>query len=488
MNPTPSEPTDSAPTSVRVIRELGHGRAATARLVEASFDDGSRVRCVEKVFSPGWLTKTIYRVAFFAPFAYQFNRDAVIACFYRRRVAANVLRRAGLDVAVAEPLYVRFDADAPGWVLAAEFVDGRGVRPACPGESESEMQQLIGVMREAKKALMDAGLTGSGWQIDPRAMVSTANLLRCGGRYTIVDLESGIPALLVPKYVALAASQGSLVPFDDLDASRVASLGIGSDADALIKFTSAWKSAEPAPLRLGTWTQVLSKIRQRIRRSTRGLVHLFTQRRYQTFVGKRYLRRSIRRWKNEQRIAPERAAFLSGQVSDQEITAYARGMALHLVLKPLTPLIVPAKVGGFAAALATGSMWFLLPWLILPMARVMITYFNWLQADRRVRHAEAFLVSCLPLLGSLAFPIQMFASRPELASFLLRDLASKLGRKLPVYGGKDSRTELFMISLADRLIVLLSAMLHRQRDSVEACEVTWDESIRIHGQALEREL
>ena len=74
-----TDPTEAAPERVRVIRELGQGRAATARLVDATFSDGTTLRCVEKVFRPGLLTKAIYRICFFAPFAYQFNEDAIRA-------------------------------------------------------------------------------------------------------------------------------------------------------------------------------------------------------------------------------------------------------------------------------------------------------------------------------------------------------------------------------------------------------------------------
>jgi hypothetical protein len=54
-------PVDGAmsPTSVRPIRVLGHGRAAEARLVEATDETGDSVICVEKIFHPGLLTLTI---------------------------------------------------------------------------------------------------------------------------------------------------------------------------------------------------------------------------------------------------------------------------------------------------------------------------------------------------------------------------------------------------------------------------------------------
>ena len=460
MNLNPFDPLENAPLSVQSLRVLGKGRAATARLVDATFADGSTIRCVEKVFTPGWLTRTIYRLSFFAPFAYQSNRDAITACFFRRRVASEILRRDGINVDVAKPLYIRFDSDALAWVLAAEHIEGRGIRPAGRHETNPEIDQIVALMHTAKQSLIDAGLTGSGWQIDPRAMVSTANLLRLGDRYTIIDLESGIPAILVPKYLLLAARTGTLPPFDDLDAAKLKSRDpdLAGDVDALIHYTSEWKNAEPAPLRFGTWRRIVDKTRHRLLRSTRTLWRFLTHRRYQTYIGLRYIRQSILRWQSEQRISDEEAARLSREIDGAEVSAYARGMALHLAIKSLSPMMVPAKYGGAAATLASGNVWFLLPWLLLPLARTIVTLVNWLRSGRNVRHVEALCVGIIPTAGSLAFPIQMFARRPALATFLIRNVASSVGRRIPIYGGKDSRTEIALIGWSDRLIVALRWM------------------------------
>ena len=46
----------------------------------------------------------------------------------------------------------------------------------------------------------------------------------------------------------------------------------------------------------------------------------------------------------------------------------------------------------------------------------------------------------------------MFASRPQLSTFLIRDAASSVGRRVPIYGGADSRTEIAFIRATDFLI------------------------------------
>lgn len=606
------------PSDIRILRTLGQGRAAQARLVEARWADGRSLICVEKVFVPGRLTRFIYRFSFQSPFAYQHNRDAVLACFYRRRVAAAAIAATSIKAGVAMPLYVRFDKAAGGWVLAAQWVDGKGIKPAPASrhrirqwlrrklgkasevaESKAEIDTLVETMHQLESCFAESGLVGSGWQVSPGALVSTANLLRVGSRYQVIDLESGIPAFLVPRYLVAGAALGDLPPFDDLDPNRLLNwfgknrtrlkvqLGAGAsdelrdDCEKLILHSARWKESELALLRrpwrlfgrnglasyrtecLRRWQQngVVDPIKakeislhpgaarwiwyagllpstpgrflsrffgryrfrrkamrcltntkyreQRLRRYREALrqqwietgrieptrqitkrsfllhrlmglclpskVHRFAADqdyrhglmlkfvlilfsvRYQSWFGQRFIEQAIARWQNDQRISPQEANRLLGDLNGVEVLSYTRGLGLHLLLKLLSPILVPAKIGGVAAFLATGHVSYLIPFLFLPALRVLATISNWWSdRQRHVRHAEALWISGIPTLGSLAFPLQMFLVRPELSTFLIRDAASKLGSVLPIYGGKDSRVEIAVISSVDYLIEFMS--------------------------------
>lgn len=594
-----------------MIRILGSGRAARAQLVDAQMPDGSIVRCVEKVFAPGRLTRWIYRAAFAAPFAYQTNRNAILASFYRRRVADAVMATSDIGVEVASPMYVRYCAESKAWVLAAEWIDGRGIRPLPAhrsrfrewlGKSKSEEQtaeidQLVACMKATEDRLSESGLTGSGWQVAPRAMVSTANLLRRNGRYTIVDLESGIPAVLVPKYIAAGLRCATAPPFDDLDPNRLRDwlaqneelltfrLGIDPaaqvvrDVEQLIQHTEKWKAAEIAPLRrpwrllrpgglneyqfatVKNWRQTdiidqrceselkessrkgraiwwalfipsmvglfvakligrqqtrnnakrwlsnplyrrvvwhghldksqrrwtdqgriaeaammtagrytihrpLSLLPSRIHRfltDTNRRKHIATScllfllsGRYQAWLGQTQIDRAIDRWVGAKRISADEGGSLRNDLSGNEIRVYSRGFGMHVALKFLAPILIPAKIGSVMAFVANGNAWFLVPLAATPILRVMVSIGNWIQSrGEHVRHREALAVSGLPFVGSIAFPLQMYASRPELATFLIRDAASRVGCKLPIYGGSDSRTELACIRAADFIIEAL---------------------------------
>ena len=625
-----------------MIQILGSGRAARAQLVEATFADGRSITCVEKVFDPGLLTRTIYRLSFQSPFGYQKNRHAIMASFYRRRVAGAILAASDVAVAgdtcnppnVAQPLYVRFDQETKSWVLAAQWIQGRGIKPAPPDptrvgrwwrwgnrrsqitapEKRFEIDEIVDVMRKSEQLFQECGLVGSGWQVSPRAMVSTANLLRVGDNYTIIDLESGIPAVLVPSYLLSGLRQGQLPPFDDLNATQLLNwldeqatlikfrIGIEateqlfSDTAKLIEHSDAWKKSEVAFFRrpwtwltadrwrryraecLRRWQQdgttdtetatkltksrtaktlvqtsliwtlsalpsslgrylgrlvgrsdtrehtlrwlrdrdfrqrsrkdFLEKCRARwihdgrispqrkpgliaavghrvLERLTSAKIHrlvtdgskrreiakvcllLCFSRRYQSWLGHRRIEAAITRWQDAQRISADHAKNLRSDLSGEEVRVYTCGFGMHLALKAVAPVVLPAKVGGFAAFIATGNLLFLLPFVITPVIRHALTWASvWRNRKHQIPHAEALMISLIPTFGSSAFLLQMFASRPRLATFLLRDVASSVGRRIPIYGGADSRTEIALIRAADYCIEamkLITSVLQRIR-------------------------
>ena len=574
------------------------------------------MKCVEKVFAPGLLTRAIYRLAFQSPFAYQSNRDAILACFYRRRVAAAVLAGLDIDASIAEPMYVRYEESERAWVLAAEWIDGRGIKPAAADgarvrrwifgtEKEPEQQEigeLIDTMVRLEQMFADCGLIGSGWQVAPRALVSTANLLRVNDHYTIIDLESGIPAVLVPRYLLAGLRRAALPPFDDLDADKLQSwikenetlltFRIGPaqfdrlrvESARLIEHSSRWKESEFAffrrPWRLLTrggtrayqqecfrrwqqdhvvdpqtaklletqviksrliwysglmpsflgrfcsriighqdyrekalqclrdreirtarWRSLIERQQSRwiesgripdtskllstagllrnglLRISTPARLHRFISdgknrrevgttflllilsRRYQTWLGENRIESSINQWAERERISQAEAVELRGNLSGTEVRAYTRGFGMHLALKALAPIILPAKVGGVAAFLAGGNPWFLLPMLATPVMRTIVTLVNWWTTrHEQIAHGEALATGWLPTVGSIAFPLQMFASRPKLSTFLIRDTAAKLGQRVPIYGGVDSRTEIAFIRASDFLIEFMQGV------------------------------
>jgi hypothetical protein len=181
--------------------------------------------------------------------------------------------------------------------------------------------------------------------------------------------------------------------------------------------------------------------------------------RYQSWFGQSRIEASIDRWESGKRISQHEARQLRQNLCGNEVRAYTRGFGMHLALKALTPFIIPAKVGGLAAFVASGNVWFLLPLLVNPVIRTGITLANWWSTrDQHIPHGEALVTGWLPVIGSIAFPLQMFSARPELSTFLVRDTASRLGQRVPIYGGVDSRTEIALIRSTDLLVEFMQVL------------------------------
>ncbi len=608
---------------------LGHGRAAEARLVEVTTHDGTKLQCVEKVFCPGRLTRAIYRLFFQSPFAYQHNQHAIKAAFYRRRVAWAMCKVFVPQADVARPLYVRWDAPTQALVLASQWIAGRGIIPqeadplmirrqllrttgtarddSIPSTPSEELQELLAVMRQLEQLFIKSGLVGTGWQVSQRALVSTANLLRTPEGYVCIDLESGIPSVLVSTYLAAGIRMGSMPLFDDLDAVSLRqwvaehrqemSLGLtqeqiqqfDQDLDLLIEHTRLWKLSEPAifrrPFRLSTpqfaraykqqvvrsWAARQIVDRQYLQRALEPSTNLFqsavywmgwipgslgrffqrclanqsfrdqlgqicrsrefrqqacqrwiaaemsdwksSQRispaisrtfsrtkfgihwllsratpprihrwltdsqirqdrltrmallcvspRFQCEFGRLLLRTRLRDWFSQQRLTESQWKRLNWQLNNPTIEEYIRGFGMHVGLKLLLPLLLPLKAVGAAASLASGNpFYFLIVLMTLPILRTAVTLWR-MMASRRPVHdfRDALLVGALPTVGTLAFPLQMHSCSPELSTFLMRDFAAQVGHRLPIYGGKDSRTEMALIKSVNVVIELIDIWL-----------------------------
>jgi hypothetical protein len=238
------------PVTIEPQRVLGHGRAAEATLVRLIGPDGTTLQCVEKRFAPGFLTRLLYSLCFQSPFAYQASEEAILAALFRRQVARDLMRylHAGAHL-VADAFYVRWDEASRSYVLGTEFIPGRGlipqevdplfvrrflfnsvVRPIarlfgkrlepCLPPAE-EVRELLALMGQMEGEFIRAGMVGTGWQVAKAALVSTANLLRTEEGYVVVDLESGIAALLVPYYFFAGLFKYGFPLFDDLDPDRL---------------------------------------------------------------------------------------------------------------------------------------------------------------------------------------------------------------------------------------------------------------------------
>ena len=178
--------------------------------------------------------------------------------------------------------------------------------------------------------------------------------------------------------------------------------------------------------------------------------------RFQREFGQYAIRAAIRDWNAAGRLHPGEFEALQNESASQELDEYARCFGLHLSLKLITPLLMPLKLGGIAAFVGTGDFLYLLPIIVSPIYRTAITLWRMARNVRRgINYGEALLVGMLPVIGNLAYPVQMYASHRRLSTFLIRDNVARLARWMPIYGGRDSRVEIAAIKLANLPLEIL---------------------------------
>jgi len=314
-----SEVTDASGSKWKLqlefLARLGSGKAAEANLVR---DASTGTLYVEKAFKTEvGLSRLIrdvaYRVCFQAPYPYEVNASAVYAALFRRKVLRELTELWFDRPVVADACYTRWDEERRVNVLGTEYITGFGPKPGevnCSGirhllhnypvrlyrmatrsQFEKhrgpawEIEETINQMDKLKDKFRQAGFLGMEWQVEKRVSASTSNLLKNGnGDWILVDLESGFPALPLPRYVWPSIRSGSIPLFDDIDftklhshlednlAQLVAKLGderirrLYEYVGQLEHHTEGWKTSEPAIFRHRHRLIIHSQLRSNIRR------------------------------------------------------------------------------------------------------------------------------------------------------------------------------------------------------------------------------
>jgi hypothetical protein len=168
-----------------------------------------------------------------------------------------------------------------------------------------------------------------------------------------------------------------------------------------------------------------------------------------------HVRRRILDWRRRGMLSPETAGAVRASMDSDVASEYLADFGVHLAIKPavkvLTWLSLPIlALGGLA------DHWTLVGLLAFSgaLGRTLYTGGRTLQAalGRRPCPWVALGIGVLPVIGNAAFPIQLLAAtrgqRGLVARFLVHDILSGLGRRLPIWGGADTLAEHTLNDLA----------------------------------------
>jgi hypothetical protein len=162
----------------------------------------------------------------------------------------------------------------------------------------------------------------------------------------------------------------------------------------------------------------------------------------------RFLERSIGHWKQRDQLSDEEAQILRAQIGSPDSSVYITDFGIHVAIKPAIKIVqywvLPAL---FALGLLGGQTLALLIVTGGALGRSSYTLWRIIQSANRGNERPwiALVVGVFPLIGNLAFPIQMMYSAgskdEKLARFMIDDGFTRIGRVLPIWGGEDTWTE-----------------------------------------------
>jgi hypothetical protein len=196
--------------------------------------------------------------------------------------------------------------------------------------------------------------------------------------------------------------------------------------------------------------------------------HFTTSQHYRTCIGRKYVRGRIREWRKRDQLAEDDARTLLEELRSDASSAYISDFGAHLGMKATFQLLEFTLIAALVAARVL-PVWFIPVIIALDGLIYRTTYTLYRMAReaaaRRPLPWIALLVGLIPLLGSLAFPAQMVfaasARRGHVPQFILFDSFTRLGVKLPIWGGKDTYTEHALNRLAARMVRRFTTTVER---------------------------
>jgi len=206
-------------------------------------------------------------------------------------------------------------------------------------------------------------------------------------------------------------------------------------------------------------------------RMLKNMARYITSSRYRWSIARIYMAKRIRSW-HQRGFIPKSTAFnLRKELRLDEASAYLTDFTVHLSIKPFMKVV---QWGIFPILWGTGlinnAAFVILLLIGGSIGRTLYTSYRFVQAmmSNQRKPWVALLVGLLPIVGNAAYPLQLVHSSAEktggISRFILYDVASTMGRAVPIWGGADSRTE-HCFNRMSRYVVIRWSLLFGPKNS-----------------------
>lgn len=180
--------------------------------------------------------------------------------------------------------------------------------------------------------------------------------------------------------------------------------------------------------------------------------------RYRLQMARNYIATRITYWQDRKQLTLEETEMLLQSLKREESSAYLNDFSVHVGIKVFIKtseyILVPLL---YMVGLIDEFIF--ITWLIIggPIYRQVYTIFRMIQAvvNKQEIPWVAFLVGLLPTVGTLAYPCQIIYSssgkNKKIAQFIIYDFFTRIGEKIPAWGGEDTQTEHFFNRIGARI-------------------------------------
>ncbi len=212
------------------------------------------------------------------------------------------------------------------------------------------------------------------------------------------------------------------------------------------------------PEKLKSFWAIITKLNlsKAYRRSWR----YFTNGRYRWGFARWFVRGQINSWQSRRSLTEAESVFLRNELHNNDTSAYLTDFSIHIAIKPLVKVfawgVVPVLASFGAMPLEVAVF------IVVGSGSIVRTsYTLWRIGNSLVKLKPqypviALFVGTFPVIGNLAYPLELVyrssKKHNNLAKFIIYCLSANIGSKIPIWGGKDSGVEHFMVKTASRLI------------------------------------
>ena len=194
------------------------------------------------------------------------------------------------------------------------------------------------------------------------------------------------------------------------------------------------------------------------RKLAHGFVQFLTSHAYRTALAERFVDSRLRLWTQRGQLNQSEADHLRSKLGHEESSTYLSDFGVHLSIKPFVKSIEYLLCPALFAAGVIDAWTLSLIWISGgSVGRTLYTGGRMIQNLMLGRELPwtALWVGLFPVIGTLAFPLQIVRSsrgdEDTIARFLLYDGFSVMGRRIPIWGGPNTLTEHWANHLPDRL-------------------------------------